>query len=331
MSNLLITGGAGYIGSHTAKALAAKGDCPVVLDNLSQGHRSFVRWGPFVEADLADRAAMERVLREHRIDGVIHFAAYASVGESMAAPGAYFRNNVANTLNLLEAMVPAGVRRLIFSSTCAVYGNPRQVPIAEDHPQEPANPYGESKLFVEKMLKWYEQAFGLGWVALRYFNAAGADPEGLLGEDHSPETHLIPLVIQAALGQRESIEIFGTDYPTPDGTAVRDYIHVNDLASAHLAAWEYLAGGGKPRAFNLGTGTGASVRQVIAEVERCGGRRVAVRECPRRPGDPPELVADAAEAGRVLGWKPEHSALSGIVRTAWAWHARGGRAKGTLV
>jgi UDP-glucose-4-epimerase GalE len=322
MSNILVTGGAGYIGSHTAKALAASGHCPVVLDNLSKGHKSAVRWGPLVEADLADRPALDQVMREYRIEGVIHFAAHAYVGESMATPNEYFRNNVSNTLNLLDAMLAAGVCRFIFSSTCAVYGNPLRVPITEDHPREPVNPYGESKLFVEKALRWYGRAFGLAWVALRYFNAAGADPEGDLGEDHRPETHLVPLVIQTALGQRECVRIFGTDYPTPDGTAVRDYIHVSDLASAHLAALAYLKKGGEARTFNLGTGTGYSVRQVIAQVEACGGRRVATHESPRRAGDPPVLIADSAQAGEALGWEPMFSSLDSIVSTAWAWHAR---------
>jgi len=276
--NVLVTGGAGYIGSHTCKALAAAGYSPVTLDNLAYGHRWAVRWGPFEQADLDDRQAVERVLREHRIGAVIHFAAYAYVGESMTDPGKYFRNNVVNTLNLLEAMRAAGVGRIVFSSTCATYGVPKGVPIAEDHPQLPVNPYGESKLFVERALHWNGVAHGLRWMALRYFNAAGADPDGEIGEDHDPETHLIPLAIEAALGRRPDLQVMGTDYPTADGTAIRDYVHVTDLADAHLRALHHLEGDGPSGALNLGTGRGHSVREVVAMVERVTGRKVGARD-----------------------------------------------------
>ena len=320
MQAVLVTGGAGYIGSHTCKALAQAGFTPVTLDNLVYGHRRAVKWGPFVEGDLADRALLEQVMREHSVQAVIHFAAYAYVGESMQQPGKYFANNVVNTLNLLDAMRNVGVQRVVFSSTCATYGLPERVPIDERHPQQPVNPYGESKLFVERALKWYQLAHGLNWAALRYFNAAGADADGELGEDHTPETHLIPLIIEAALGARAYVEVFGSDYPTADGTAIRDYIHVTDLADAHVRALRYLFAGGESMALNLGTGRGYSVREVISAVERVSGRAVPTRDAPRRPGDPPELVANASLAGQQLGWYPQHSSLENIARTAWLWH-----------
>jgi UDP-glucose-4-epimerase GalE len=320
VASVLVTGGAGYIGSHTCKALARAGFTPVTLDNLVYGHRDAVKWGPFVEGDLADRALLERLMREHAVAAVVHFAAYAYVGESMQQPGKYFANNVVNSLNLLDAMQGAGVPHIVFSSTCATYGLPQRIPIDEQHPQQPVNPYGESKLFVERALKWYATAHGVKWVALRYFNAAGADADGQIGEDHTPETHLIPLIIQAAMGLRPQVEVFGSDYPTADGTAIRDYIHVTDLADAHVKALGYLFDGGEPVALNLGTGRGYSVREVIAAVERASGRSVPVRDAPRRPGDPPELVANAEQAGRRLGWYPQHSSLENIAGTAWAWH-----------
>ncbi|MGA7122287.1 MAG: UDP-glucose 4-epimerase GalE [Polyangiaceae bacterium] len=320
--SILIVGGAGYIGSHTAKRVARAGLTPVVFDNLEYGHRSAVKWGPFVEGDLADSPLIERVLREYEITSVIHFAAYAYVGESVANPRKYFRNNVVCTLNLLDAMVDAGVREIVFSSTCATYGEPLEVPISEDHPQTPVNPYGESKLAVEKILHWYARAYGMHFAALRYFNAAGADPDGELGEDHDPETHLIPLAITAALGRGNELSIFGSDYPTPDGTAVRDYIHVVDLAEAHWLALQYLAKSGDNLRLNLGTGRGHSVREVIAAVEKIGGRKVPVRQAPRRAGDPPALVADAREAAKVLGWRPVYPELETIVEHAFRWHER---------
>jgi UDP-glucose-4-epimerase GalE len=318
---ILITGGAGYIGSQTAKALAAQGIEPVVLDNLTTGHRWAVRWGPFVLGDVGDRGLMRRVLREYGIEGVVHFAASAYVGESVYEPRKYFQNNVANTLALLDAMMDTGVGRIVFSSTCATYGVPQDLPIGEDHAQRPVNPYGDSKFFVERVLRAYGDAYGLNWVALRYFNAAGADPDGELGEEHDPEPHLIPLVIGAALGSRPYVEVFGTDYPTPDGTAIRDYVHVVDLADAHVRALGHLRNGGESLAVNLGTGRGYSVREVIAAVERVGGCPVPVREALRRPGDPPALVADPARARELLGWRAQHADLDGIVRSAWAWHA----------
>ena len=318
--NVLVTGGAGYIGSHTCKALAAAGYLPVALDSLVHGHRWAVRWGPFEHADLADRDGVERVLRERDIGAVIHFAAYAYVGESMTDPGKYFRNNVANTLNLLEAMRVAGVEQIVFSSTCATYGVPDAVPIAEDHPQRPVNPYGESKLFIERALHWHGVAYGLRWMALRYFNAAGADPDGEIGEDHDPETHLIPLAIETALGRRRELQVLGTDYPTPDGTAIRDYIHVTDLAEAHVRALRHLEADGASGPLNLGTGCGHSVREVVAMVERVGGRRVNTRNAPRRAGDPPVLVAAPGRAREVLGWEPRRSSLETIVQTALRWH-----------
>lgn len=317
---VLVTGGAGFIGSHTCKKLAETGYTPVTLDNLIYGHRSAVKWGPLVKGDLADTALLLDVLCDYRIEAVVHFAAYAYVGESMREPGKYFRNNVVNTLNLLDALVASGVRHIVFSSTCATYGIPTQVPITEQHSQHPVNPYGESKLFVERALNWYEAAHDLRSVALRYFNAAGAEPDGSLGEDHDPETHLIPLVIQAALGLRDWIEIYGTDYETPDGTAIRDYIHVTDLADAHVRALDYLLDGGSSTALNLGTGQGYSVREIIAAVEQIGSVPVPVREGPRRQGDPPVLVADPAKARHVLGWRPVFSDLTTMIETALQWH-----------
>ena len=320
MSSILVTGGAGYIGSHTCKALHSAGYTPVTFDNLVYGHRRAVKWGPFIQGDLADRALLQRVISEHCVTAVVHFAAYAYVGESMQQPGKYFANNVANTVNLLDAMESEGIRHMVFSSTCATYGLPERIPIDEQHPQKPVNPYGESKLFIERALNWYEVAHGMTWAALRYFNAAGASADGEIGEDHDPETHLIPLLIQAALGMRPHVEVFGTDYPTADGTAIRDYIHVTDLAEAHVKALDHLLGGGDSLALNLGTGRGYSVREVIASVERVSDRTVPTRNAPRRPGDPPELVANAEQAGRQLGWQPAHSSLENITRTAWAWH-----------
>ncbi len=316
---VLITGGAGYIGSHTAKLLPRAGHKPVTFDNLSTGHRSAVRWGPLVEGDLDDGDLLRDAIRRHRIEAVIHFAASAYDGESMSDPRKYFRNNFVNTLQLLDAMVDTGVERIVYSSSCATYGVPDDVPITEASPQRPINPYGESKLFAERALRWYGTAYDLRWVTLRYFNAAGADPEGELGENHDPETHLIPLVMQAALGRRRHIDILGTDYPTPDGTAIRDYVHITDLADAHLRALSYLMNGGESAALNLSTGQGHSIHDVISEVERVSSFGVPVALAPRRAGDPPVLVGDPRRAKEVLGWEPRHSSLESIVATAWDW------------
>jgi UDP-glucose-4-epimerase GalE len=323
--HVLITGGAGYIGSHTAKAMAAAGLTPVVMDDLRRGHRWAVKWGPLIEADIADRTALTSVFQRYPIEAVIHFAAYAYVGESMHAPDMYFRNNVVATLALLEVMREQRVSKIVFSSSCATYGHPLHTPISEDHPQNPVNPYGESKLMVERMLQWFGNAYGLGWVALRYFNAAGADPDGMLGEEHCPETHLIPLAIDVATGNVPYLEVYGNDYSTADGTAVRDYLHVTDLAEAHLAALRYLNAGGASSAFNLGTGSGYSVRQVISMVEQVSQRRVPARETARRAGDPACLVADSSKAAQVLGWVPVY-ALETMIRTAWDWKAKHGGA-----
>ncbi|HYC48822.1 MAG TPA: UDP-glucose 4-epimerase GalE [Burkholderiales bacterium] len=319
---VLVTGGAGYIGSHACKALAAAGYVPVSYDNLEHGHEWAVKWGPSVNGDLRDTDLLKRTLERHSISAVMHFAAYCYVGESMTAPEKYFRNNVANSIELLDATRECGVRQLVFSSTCATYGVPVRLPIDEEHPQTPINPYGESKLMVENMLRWQEHAYGLKWSALRYFNAAGADADGDIGEDHSPETHLIPLAIQAALGQRAAVDVYGTDYPTADGTAIRDYIHVTDLAQAHVKALQRLQSGGPSIALNLGTGLGHSVRQVLEMVRAVSEREFAVRNASRRAGDPPELVADARRAFDILQWRPQHSSLRNIVETAWRWHSR---------
>lgn len=315
---VLVTGGAGYIGSHTAKALARAGHEPVVFDNLSTGHRWAVKWGPLVEADLADRAAIGNALSDHAIDAVIHFAACAYVGESMQDPGKYFRNNVSGTLNLLDAMQEMGVKKIVFSSSCATYGMPEFLPISEDHPTNPVNPYGESKLMVEKMLRWYGEIHDLKWISLRYFNAAGADPDGEIGEVHDPETHLIPLAIAAALDESMRLAVFGTDYPTPDGSAVRDYIHVADLAGAHLLALESMDRINN-QAFNLGTGNGVSVLEIIKRVSGVSGKTIEPVLGERRAGDPPVLVADAQKAKRVLGWKPLYPDVSDCLKTAMEW------------
>lgn len=320
---VLITGGAGYIGSHTAKYFAATGIQPVVLDNLSTGHAWAVQWGPLIKGDLSDARLLRSVLHDHTIEAVIHFAGLSSVGESMIAPGKYFRNNLSNSLTLLECMREANVRNIVFSSTAAVYGVPDVDTIPETHPTRPASAYGETKLAVERALRWYGDIHGFRWAALRYFNAAGADPEGALGECHTPETHLIPSVLQSALGRRGDLDIYGTDYPTADGTAIRDYVHVTDLASAYRAAFEYLLSGGPSLACNLGTGTGHSVREVIEAVESITGQHVPVREAERRRGDPPILVAKPDLAEEVLGWTPDYSGLETIVQTAYSWEQKG--------
>jgi len=317
---ILVTGGAGYIGSHCVKRLLEDGHEAVTFDNLSEGHRAAVVGGTFVQGDLASANDLRSVFERFPIDGVVHFAANCYVGESVEHPEKYFRNNVANTLNLLAATRRAGVQRFIFSSTAATYGVPREVPVPEDHPTEPINPYGRSKLMVEQMLEWFDRAYGLRFVSLRYFNAAGADPDGRLGEDHDPETHLLPIAILAALERRPPLRVFGTDYGTPDGTCVRDYIHIVDLADAHIRALAYLADGGTSAHFNLGNERGYSIREVIRTIERVGGRPVPAEDAPRREGDPPELVASSQRAREVLGWNPRFGDLDSIVETAWRWH-----------
>ena len=318
---VLVTGGAGYIGAHACKALARAGYRPVVFDNLSRGHRRAVRWGPLVEGDIADSAGLCAAIEQYQVAAVMHFAAYAAVGESVADPALYYRNNLGGSLALFEAMRRTGVEPIVFSSTCATYGIPKSVPIRETAAQLPVSPYGETKLAIERALHWYGRAYGLRSAALRYFNAAGADPEGEIGEAHEPETHLVPLVVLAALGRRPEIEIFGTDYPTPDGTAIRDYIHVTDLATAHVRALGHLLAGAGSIALNLGTGHGHSVREVIAAAEAVAGKPVRRRETSRRPGDPPRLGADPARAARVLHWRAEMSDLETIIGSAFAWHA----------
>ncbi len=317
--NILVTGGAGYIGSHACKELSRWGYSPIVFDNLERGHGRAIKWGPLVIGDLANKDEIRSAIESFHIEAVVHFAAFAYIGESVQNPGLYFRNNVANTLNLLDAMTETKVRDIVFSSTCAVYGVPGVLPITEDTPVAPINPYGESKLQVERILACYEKAHGLRWSALRYFNAAGADPDGEIGENHSPETHLIPLAMQAALGHAAPLQIFGTDYPTADGTAIRDYIHVTDLADAHVRALAYLFSGGESGAFNLGTGQGISVKEIVREIEAISKLRVPVIEAARRPGDPPQLVANTLRANRILGWSPKYSDVRTIVQTALRW------------
>ncbi len=327
---ILVTGGAGYIGAHACKALARAGYEPVAYDNLVYGHREAVRWGPLIEGDLADRMLLAETIRRHKIGAVMHFAAYAYVGESVEKPEKYFHNNVVNSFGLMETMLTTGVKTIVFSSTCATYGLPEAMPIREDTPQHPVNPYGETKLMIERALHWHGVAHGLRHIALRYFNAAGADPAGEIGEAHDPETHLIPLILDAAAGRRAQIDVYGTDYPTPDGTAIRDYIHVQDLAEAHVLALRYLEKDGASTALNLGTGEGHSVRDTIAAARRITGRAIPSRDTSRRAGDPPVLVADARRARQVLGWTPALASLNRIIETAWAWHQRDAAAAGSL-
>ncbi len=319
---MIVTGGAGYIGSHTCKALAGAGYLPVAYDNFCYGHEWAVKWGPLERGDILDRTRLDEVFEQYRPDAIIHFAAFAYVNESVTDPGKYYRNNVAGSLNLLQAMQDWGIPWIVFSSTCATYGSPDQLPISEEAPQRPVNPYGASKLMVERMLADFQNAYGIVWTALRYFNAAGADPDNEIGEDHDPETHLLPLVLDAACGRRPSVTIFGTDYDTPDGTCIRDYIHVSDLANAHVLALQAIERGVPSGACNLGNGRGFSVREVIAAVERVSGLTVPTILGERRIGDPAALVSDASKARKTLGWQPKISELDEIVRTAWAWHQR---------
>ena len=319
---VLVVGGAGYIGSHMVKMLLYQGHDVVTFDNLSGGHRDAVLGGEFVLGDLADKAELDAVFAGHKPQAVMHFASFIQVGESVRRPDIYYRNNLSNTLNLLDAMVAHGVKHFIFSSTAAVFGEPDYVPIDEVHPNRPVNPYGRSKWMVEQILADYDRAFGVKSVCLRYFNAAGADPDGQLGELHDPETHLIPLILQVASGRRPEISLFGRDYDTPDGTCIRDYIHIVDLCSAHLLALQYLTDTGVSERFNLGNGEGFSVQQVIDMVESVTGCRVRVIDAPRREGDPARLVADSTQARVKLGWKPLYADLESIVRHAWAWESR---------
>lgn len=320
--NILVTGGAGYIGSHACKALAKAGLVPIAYDNLSFGHDWAVKWGPIERGDILDRARLDEVFQTYSPAAVLHFAAFAYVGESVQEPAKYYRNNVVGSLTLLEAMRDHGVGQIVFSSTCATYGIPETVPIHDDHPQQPINPYGASKLMVERILLDFGSAYGLRSISLRYFNAAGADPEGEIGEDHNPETHLIPLVLEAASGKRPDVTIYGTDYDTPDGTCIRDYIHVSDLADAHVLALDALQSGCTSTSFNLGTGSGFSVREVIQTATEITGCNIPVVEGPRRPGDPPRLVAHSTRAKRVLGWRPKYDDLRPMIATSWNWTSK---------
>lgn len=322
MTPVLVTGGAGYIGSHTCKWLASRGYEPICVDNLSTGFRAAVKWGPLEIIDLQDTPALTKIIQRYQPQAVVHFAAFSAVGESVRNPFKYYTNNINATLSLLTAMRSTGVNKFIFSSTCAVYGAPSQVPMTESLPRHPINPYGRTKLLIENLLEDLSLVSQLSYVSLRYFNAAGADPEGDLGERHDPETHLIPLAIRAALGG-PSLSLFGNDFPTADGTAVRDYIHVNDLASAHQLAIDYLLGGGQSTALNLGTGRGYSVREILDALKSLG-YEAPFRDAPRREGDPAELVADASLAEKILAWKPVFSSLEYILSTALSWHQKHG-------
>jgi UDP-glucose 4-epimerase len=324
MKTVLVTGGAGYIGSHTVKELRRRGDEVIVFDNLSSGRREFAAGAELAVGDLLDRRAVREVLARRRFDAVLHFASLIQVGESFADPRKYYEHNLTTSLNLLGAMLDAGVGRFIFSSTAAVYGVPETIPISEDHPLRPANPYGQTKAMVESVLRDYDRAHGLRFFSLRYFNASGADPDGGLGECHDPETHLIPNVLRTALGRQAALDVFGTDFPTPDGTAVRDYIHVSDLAAAHVLALDHLISGGSSGAVNLGTNRGYSVREIIDQAEAVTGRRVPVVERPRRKGDVPVLLASSEKAERLLGWSRNFSDIETILATAWAWHKKSG-------
>ncbi|MFL5328987.1 MAG: UDP-glucose 4-epimerase GalE [Gemmataceae bacterium] len=324
---ILVIGGAGYIGSHAVRALSQAGHDVWVFDNLTSGHAASVKADRLIKADLSDFGALDHTMMVNRIEAVMHFAALCYVGESVKDPASYYRNNVVNGLQLLETCRKHNVRRFVFSSTAATYGIPDKSPITEDTPQRPINPYGNTKLAFEWALADYAHAYGLGFAALRYFNASGASADGTIGEDHEPETHLIPLVLQVALGQRPHIQVFGTDYPTPDGTCIRDYIHVEDLASAHLLALEKIREG-EGLKYNVGVGHGYSVREVIKMSEEVSGKKIAVIEGPRRPGDPAELVASSAKIRQELGWKPRYPELGGILETAWNWHSKHPRGYG---
>ena len=320
--NVLVTGGAGYIGSHACKALSQAGYQPIAFDSLVYGHDWAVQWGPLEIGDITDRVRLDAVLAKYQPIAIMHFAAFTYVGESVQDPGKYYRNNVAGTLTLLEAARDHGIRQFIFSSTCATYGVPQQIPIREDHPQNPINPYGASKWMIERILADFDRAHGLRSMSLRYFNAAGADPEGQTGESHDPETHLIPLVLDAATGKRAAIQVFGDDYDTPDGSCIRDYIHVTDLAAAHVLALQALERGAKTDCYNLGNGQGYSVKEVIAVAQAVTGKTIPIQIAPRREGDPARLVGDASRAVSQLGWQPRFHQLDRIIETAWHWHTK---------
>jgi len=320
--NILVTGGAGYIGSHCCKALYQKGFHPVTIDNLVYGHKSFVRWGEFFQGDVGNPADLKKCFSRHKIDAVMHFAAYAYVGESVQDPLKYYENNLRNTVELLHAVVENDINYFVFSSTCATYGNPEKTPIDERHPLNPINPYGRTKRMIEEILEDYGAAYGLNYTSLRYFNAAGADPDSEIGEDHNPETHLIPLVLDVAAAKRKSIKVFGTDYATPDGTCIRDYIHVTDLAEAHILALQRLMDGADSSVYNLGNGRGFSVLEVIERAREITARDIAVENSDRRPGDPPVLIASNEKAIAELGWNPVYADLNDIIGTAWRWHQK---------
>lgn len=317
---ILVTGGLGYVGSHAVKLLTDQGKQVVSLDDLSFGHKGAACGSEVVIGDIGDAEVLRHVFSNHQIDAVMHFAAFADVGESVINPQKYYANNISNSLVLIREMLAAGVKKMIFSSTAAVFGEPQAVPIPEDHPKDPTNPYGRSKLMLEEILAEYDLAYGLKWTALRYFNASGADPSGTIGEDHKPEHHLIPLVIDAALGKRENIKIFGTDWPTPDGTCIRDYVHVTDLAQAHLLALDALESGAPSNVYNMGNGSGYSVKEVVSVVEKVTGKNIPAVDAPRRAGDPARLVASSDKIKSELGWKPKFPELETIIETAWNWH-----------
>ncbi len=319
---ILVTGGAGYVGSHACKALANAGYTPLVVDNLSRGNTHAVKWGSLYEGDLRDTAFLDKIFRDHDIQAVLHFAADSNVAESVVDPSKYYKNNVAGSINLVESALNNRCDKVIFSSTCQVYGTPNKLPIVEDDPKLPVNPYGHGKLLVERMLRDCDEAHGLRSVSLRYFNAAGADPQGDLGEEHHQESRLIPLVLRVAAGIREAVEVYGSDYPTQDGTAIRDYVHVTDLVDAHVAALKHLEAGGETTALNIGTGRGYSVKEVIDTARTVTGRTIRTNIAPRRPGDLPELVANCERAARVLDWQPSVVAIEDIVETAWRWQCR---------
>ena len=320
--HILVAGGAGYIGSHACKSLSAAGYIPVAYDNLSYGHKEAVKWGPFVKGAIEDSQKLESVIEQYKISAVMHFAAFCYVGESVTDPAKYYQNNVANTLNLLKTMIKNGVNKFIFSSTCATYGEPEKLPLTEKHPQNPISPYGRTKLIVEQILDDFKTAYGLKSISLRYFNAAGADLDSEIGEDHEPETHLIPLILKTALGQRKTITLFGDDYPTEDGTCIRDYIHINDLAQAHILALEKLFNGSSGDSYNLGNGNGYSVKQVIDAARKITGRPILCKIDKRREGDPAILIGASEKAIDELGWKPQFADLDSIIETAWKWHKK---------